>query len=157
MTPLYLASWRGHLSIVHYYVENGYTFDNQSSAEELKNLQENYDFFTENDVLNATVNGDLESLKKSLQGREDPNPLIFGGQKGAWYRVLEFAAYFGHVNILKWFKDEMAYPEMNTGINTKWSPLNLATFNGKLNVVKYYINSLNFDATSKGLNVNMYK
>ena len=78
-----------------------------------------------------------------LAKRENKNPVIYTGSTGTGYTVLHRAAWKGHDNIVRWYQEELNYPDINpltsNGFNT---PLLLAAQFGQLNVVKYYIEAV---------------
>ena len=94
-------------------------------------------------VYNAVASGDLERLKVLLETREDKNPVVFVGNKGTGFSVLDGAAYEGHVNIIKWYQETLHFDDINplNSVGT-YTPMILAAQQGKLNVVKYYIEAL---------------
>ena len=72
----------------------------------------------EKDVFNAVQSGDLESLKLLLKTREEENPVVYVGTIGTGMTVLHLAAYFGHVNIIKWYHETLHFDDINPLDNT---------------------------------------
>ena len=93
----------------------------------------------ERDVENAVVRGDLEKLKILLENRKDKNPVTYVFPDGVGVTVLHGAAYEGHVNIIRWYKDVLGFSDINPKDNKGITPLYWATVEGHLDVVKYYI------------------
>ena len=94
----------------------------------------------------------MDILKLFLEAREDKNPLIsiFNGDEGS---VLDFAAGFGHLNIIVYYKDVLQFSNINPKNNNGITPLNLsalywASFNGHFDVAEYYIKN-GYKASSK--------
>ena len=86
----------------------------------------------ERDVYNAVNSGDLGKLKVLLEKREDKNPVISG------FSVLDNSAYFGKVNIIKWFHEDLHFEDINPlDSSGTYTPMLYAATFGKLNVVKY--------------------
>ena len=94
-------------------------------------------------VYNAVVKGDLERLKLLLEGREDKNPVVSVSDLGSGFSVLGSAAYYGHVNIIKWYQETLHFDDINplNSVGT-YTPMMFAAQQGQLNVVKYYIEAL---------------
>ena len=44
---------------------------------------------------------------------EDKNPVISTGSLGGHYTVLHIAAQYGKENILRWYRDELNYIDLN--------------------------------------------
>ena len=91
-------------------------------------------------VFNAVYSGDLERLKVLLETREDKNPVVYVDNSGVGFSVLDVAAYYGHVNIIKWYQETLHFDDINplNSIGT-YTPMMFAAQQGQLNVVKYYI------------------
>ena len=94
-------------------------------------------------VFNAVQSGDLEKLKVLLKTREDKNSVVYVSKRETGFSVLDIAAYFGHVNITKWYQETLHLDDINplNSIGTM-TPMIYAAREGKLNVVKYYIEAL---------------
>ena len=94
-------------------------------------------------VDNAVARGDLERLKVLLETREDKNPVVFVNNEGSGLSVLDSAAYYGHVNIIKWYQETLHFDDINplNSVGT-YTPMMRAAKGGKINVVKYYIEAL---------------
>ena len=94
-------------------------------------------------VYNAAKSGDLEKLKVLLETQEDKNPVAYVRNTGARFSILDLAAYFGHVNITKWYQENLHFDDINPLDSTgTYTPMIYAAWQGKLNVVKYYIEAL---------------
>ena len=72
----------------------------------------------EKDVFNAVQSGDLERLKLILKTREEKNPVVYVGNTGSGFSILDFAAYYGHVNITKWYHETLQFDDINPLDNT---------------------------------------
>ena len=88
--------------------------------------------------------GNLDILKVFLSKQENKNPVIYTSKNtGTDYTVLHRAAWYGHDNIVRWYQEELNYPDINPleslGIYT---PLSIAAQFGRLNVVEYYIEAI---------------
>ena len=94
-------------------------------------------------VFNAVNSGDLERLKVLLETRKDKNPVVYVGNLGSGFSVLEGAAYQGHVNIIKWYQETLHFDDINplNSVGTH-TPMMYAAQEGKINVVMYYIEAL---------------
>ena len=94
-------------------------------------------------VDNAVKYGDLERLKVLLETREDKNPVVYVDNGGNAFSVLDRAAYFGYVNIIKWYQETLHFDDINplNSVGT-YTPMMFAAQQGQLNVVKYYIEAL---------------
>ena len=90
----------------------------------------------------------MEKLKILLENRKDKNPVTYINTNGAGITVLHGAAYEGHVNIIRWYKDVLGFSDINPKDNKGDTPLLLATQQGNLDVVKYYIEN-GYQASSK--------
>ena len=86
----------------------------------------------------------MEILKGYLAKRENKNPVIYTNKAlGINLTVLHRAAWYDHVNIVKWYREELDYPDINPlTSNGLYTPLSLAAELGRLNVVKYYIEAV---------------
>ena len=91
-------------------------------------------------VFNAVYSGDLERLKVLLETRKDKNPVVYVGNTGTRFSVLDSAAYLGHVNIIKWYQESLHFDDINplNSVGTM-TPMMWAAQGGQLNVVNYYI------------------
>ena len=72
----------------------------------------------EKDVFNAVQSGDLERLKMLLETREEKNPVVYVGNTGSGFSILDAAAYLGHVNITKWYHETLHFDDINPLDNT---------------------------------------
>ena len=96
-------------------------------------------FVTEKEINSLVVKGDLETLKILINNRSDQNPVVYEYQDGTKSTILDQAAYWGHLNIIIWYKDVLGFSDINPKDNKGNTPLYWATFKGHLDVVKYYI------------------
>ena len=94
------------------------------------------------EILNLVQKNDFEKLKVLLQNQVDKNTVInfdpmSSGSNGT---VLHAAAWYGKIDIIKGFKEELNYPDMNP-LDTKklLTPMSLAIAAGHTNIVNYYI------------------
>ena len=85
------------------------------------------------------MKGDLETSKILINNRSDQNPVIYEYNSGAKSTVLHEAAYYGHLEIIIWYKDVLGFSDINPKDNKGNTPLFWATNQGHLDVVKYYI------------------
>ena len=85
------------------------------------------------------MKGDLETLKILINNRSDQNPVIYEYNSGAKSTVLHEAAYYGHLEIIIWYKDVLGFSDINPKDNKGNTPLFFATKRGHLDVVEYYI------------------
>ena len=104
-------------------------------------MKENPSFVTEEEKIYISVKkGDLETLKVLITTRtSDQNPVIYEYEDGAKSTVLHEAAYYGHLEIIVWYKDVLGFSDINPKDNEGNTPLYWATVQGHLDVVKYYI------------------
>ena len=93
--------------------------------------------FAENGIFCAVKNGDLEALMTLLETRpdNDKNPVIEVKSHGSEYTVLHVAAEFGHLNILKFYREELGI----TDIYPLDTPILVAALYGEKQVVEYYL------------------
>ena len=89
----------------------------------------------------------MDILNLFLEAREDKNPVIsiFNGVEGS---VLDFAAGFGHLNIIVYYKDVLQFSNINPKNNNGNTPLSYAATQGHLDVAEYYIEN-GYKASSK--------
>ena len=91
-------------------------------------------------MLSAVESGHLDILKLFLEARADKNPVIDIRSDGASYSCLHIAAEYGQLNITKWYKEELKFPDINPRDKSgRFTPTMLASETGKINVIKYYI------------------
>ena len=105
-------------------------------------------FVTEKEINSLVVKGDLETLKILINNRSDQNPVIYESSDGTKSTILDQAAYWGHLNIIIWYKDVLGFSDINPKDNKGNTPLYWATNQGHLDVVKYYIKT-GYHASSK--------
>ena len=79
----------------------------------------------------------MEALKTLLETRpdNDKNPVIWETETEKEYTVLHVAATFGHVNILKFYHEELGI----TDIYPLDTPMLVAAAEGQKQVVEYYL------------------
>ena len=113
-------------------------------------LKENPSFVTEEEAIYSSVKkGDLETLKLLIATRTiDQNPVIYEYEDGAKSTVLHEAAYYGHLEIIIWYKDVLGFSDINPKDNKGNTPLFWAIGQRQLDVVKYYIEN-GYQASSK--------
>ena len=101
-------------------------------------------YFADDEIDNAVQRGDLDFIKVFLAKRENKNPEIYTYKAlGIDFTVLHRAAWYDHVNIAKWYREELDYPDINPLTSDGlYTPLSLAAELGRLNVVKYYIEAV---------------
>ena len=80
----------------------------------------------------------MDILKLFLEAREDKNPVIsiIDGDEGS---VLLIAAFFGHLNIIVYYKDVLQFSNINPENRIGKTPLFEASLQGHLHVSEYYI------------------
>ena len=104
--------------------------------------------FADFEILPAVQSGNLDILKLFLESIKDKNPVISiinGGDEGS---VLIVAAFFGHLNIIVYYKDVLQFSDINPKNNNGQTPLYYAVSRGHLNVTEYYIKN-GYKASSK--------
>ena len=95
------------------------------------------------------MNGDLDSLKKLLKNKEVKNPFIYS-QDGAKFTILHRAALKGQVNIIKHYKEELNFRDINPyDSENNFTPMYFAAAFGKKNIVEYYIKTENEDVWNR--------
>ena len=109
-------------------------------------------------MFTAVFDGDLEALKILLRS-EEKNPVIFDENiDPTKSTVLHKAAKFGHLNIVKFFNDELGFTDINPSdeINGD-TPLSLAKQHSNWDIVKYYIeNGYTHIASSKNFSLYLF-
>ena len=98
------------------------------------------------EILNLVKQNDFEKLKILLQNQEDKNPVIMEDQSpifgGSNLTILHTAAGLGHLDIIKGFKEELNYPDMNPLDNNKFlTPVIAAIMAGHVRIVEWYIDN----------------
>ena len=94
--------------------------------------------------------GHLELLKIFLETSQNKNPIVYIGDDEARWTVLHDAAYEGQLGIIKWYKEELNFSNINPEDNKGNTPLSLAIQEGKQDVVDYFFElGYGQNATSK--------
>ena len=107
-------------------------------------------FITAKEILTAVDTGQLELLKIFLKTRQEKNPVVLISKSGTRFTVLHNAAYEGQLGIIKWYKEQLNFTNINPEDNKGNTPLSLAIAYGKQDVVDYFINlGYGQNATSK--------
>ena len=79
----------------------------------------------------------MNILKLFLEARADKNPVI---DPGGFFSVLHVAAQYGQLNITKWYKEVLKFPDINPRDKSgRFTPTTMASENGKISLIKYYI------------------
>ena len=104
--------------------------------------------FSDFKILAAVQTDQLDKLKLLLEARADKNPVISINPIGGEVSVLHFAATWGHLNIIVYYKDVLQFSNINPKNNNGITPLYLASFNGHFDVAEYYIKN-GYKASSK--------
>ena len=97
------------------------------------------------DVFMAVHKGDLKELKTLLNDRQEKNPVLVEEDGST---VIYLAAVLGHLNILKWYKEELNCTNMNPKNNKGNTPLTEAIKLENLDMIKLYIDC-GYNATGK--------
>jgi len=106
------------------------------------------------ELFNAVVNGNVDLVKKLLKNKEVKNPFIYS-QDGAKYTVLHTAALAGKVNIIKHYKEELNFRDINPyDSENNFTPMLLAAESGNKNIVEYYIKTENKDVWNRASKSN---
>ena len=85
----------------------------------------------------------MEKLKILFENRKDKNPVTYISDNGIQWTVLHRAASEGHVNIIRWYREDLHFDDINPLDSSGfYTPMAFASQQGKLNVVKYYIEAL---------------
>ena len=94
-------------------------------------------------VFNAVYSGDLEKLKVLMGTRDNKNPIVYVGNTGGGFSVLDLAASLGHVNIIEWYDETLHFDDINPLESTgAYTPMMYAAQAGELKVVQYYIKNV---------------
>ena len=105
--------------------------------------------FSDFDIFGAVGSDQLEILKLFLKTRVDKNPVIRidpdNGDEGS---VLHFAAFWGHLNIIVYYKDVLQFSNINPKSNNGITPLYLASLYSHFDIAEYYIKN-GYKASSK--------
>ena len=74
---------------------------------------------------------------------EFKNPVIRVNSLGGEDTILHMAAQMGHEDIIRFYQEELNYPDVNPlSSDGTYTPMLWAAQAGKLNVVKYYIGAV---------------
>ena len=74
---------------------------------------------------------------------EFKNPVIHINSLGGEDTLLHIAAQKGHENIIRFYQEELNYPDVNPlSSDGTYTPMLFAAQYGKLNAVKYYIGAV---------------
>ena len=99
-------------------------------------------------------------MKVLINTRRDQNPEVYEyGERGdlAKSTVLHEAAYYGHLNIIIWYKDVLGFSDINPEDSKSHTPLFWASKQGQIEVAKYYIkNGYKYHASSKFLKLHEF-
>ena len=100
-------------------------------------------FISDKEIYRAVENGDVESLKKLLENRQNKNPWIDEEFHGTNQSVLHVAAKLGQLGIIQWYRDNqevLNITDMNPHDSTKFNtPMILAILWEELNIIDDYI------------------
>ena len=88
------------------------------------------------DVFMALHKGDLIELKTLLNDRQEKNPVLVEEDGST---VIHLAAVLGHLDILKWYKEEINCTNINPEDNKGNTPLTQAIRLENLDVVEFYM------------------
>ena len=94
------------------------------------------------EIYRSVASGKLDKLKTLLEirGDDDKNPVIHTDPDGTEWTVLHRAAFYGHVNIIKYFENELGFDNVNPQNKTNGrTPFEYAVEFKKSSVVDYYI------------------
>ena len=98
------------------------------------------------EVFMVVEKGDLKKLKTILNDKTEKNPVL--AEDGS--TVIHEAAKHGHLDIIKWYAEELHYSELNLEDNDGNTPFSQAIKEGKHDVVDYFIElGYGHNATSK--------
>lgn len=86
------------------------------------------------DIYSAAKNNDLEDVKCHFENGADMNKK----HPYSAYVPLHFAAYYGHLNVVKYLIEE-THADINIKDDSGRTPMHLAALNGQLYIVKYLI------------------
>ena len=109
--------------------------------------------FSDFDIFGAVGSDQLEILKLFLKTRVDKNPVIVNPDNGDEGSVLHFAAFWGHLNIIVYYKDVLQFSNINPMNNKGKTPLSYALLQEHQDVVEYYIEN-GYIASSKNFSLH---
>ena len=95
-------------------------------------------------------NGDLETLKTLLDKKTEKNPVVYQYDDGANPTVLHEAAYYGQLEIIMFYNDNLTFSNLNPVDNKGNTPLKWAVDQGEIKVLEYYLNN-GYSASSKNI------
>ena len=84
----------------------------------------------------AVYNGDLKELKTLLNDKKEKNPVLVEEDGST---VIHLAAILGCLEILKWYKEELNYSNINPMDNKGNTPLSQAIKLENLDVMELYM------------------
>ena len=88
------------------------------------------------EVFIAAYKGDLKELKTLLNDKEEKNPVLVEEDGST---VIHLAAILGHLDIIKWYKEELNCSNINPKNNKGNTPLSQAIRLENLDVVEFYM------------------
>ena len=88
------------------------------------------------DVSMALHKGDIKELKTLLNDRQEKNPILTVEDGST---VIHLAAIFGHLDIIKWYKEELNKSNINPKNSKGTTPLSQAIKLENLDVVEFYM------------------
>ena len=111
--------------------------------------------FAEKEILEAVRNSQLDLLKIILKTKQEKNPIISNKDGSGGLTVLHVAAYYGKISIIKWYRDELKFSNINPEDSNNNTPFSLAIQTEKLDVVEYFTwLGYSQNATGKGPFIN---
>ena len=97
------------------------------------------------EVFMAVYKGDLIELKILLNDRQEKNQVLVEEDGST---VIHLAAVLGHLDIIKWYKEELNCSNINPEDNKGNTPLSQATKLENLDVIELFMN-YGYNATGK--------
>ena len=144
-TPLDYASLKGHLDIVQFLqpfvddedsIKTAINYAKEKGFSEIvrfliseKKTPAGFDF---SELEDAVKSGDLTKIISITNKFTDINPVI---DNIRYWTVLHKAAFYGHLNIVKYYTDQLINPRNEFGT----TPLHIAAQKGKLDVMKHLV------------------
>lgn len=95
--------------------------------------------FSDEEIRPAVQYGYLELMKILLKSRVNKNPIVYTAKDGSRFTLLHDAAYNGQLGIIKWFKDELKFSNINPEDKKGNTPFSCAILEDKQDVVDYFI------------------